>query len=134
MSRVNGDLLLVFFRPRRNNGAMQGSQGAHNQVKPTGRAGSATVINFSERHKVFLSDRNRTKQSKDSHEKSEACTYAITAERITGNKQIKEASICIYLSVLPNVHGLTATDPEARKSFTGTFLARSSDHQWDLNF
>ena len=132
-------IYLFFFSPRGNSGAMQGAKELSTWItfkkNQCGRTGAAiTVIHFSERHKVFLSDRNWTKQSKDSHEKSEACTYDITAERITGNKQIKEASICIYLSVLPNVHGLTATDPEARKSFTGTFLARSSDHQWDLNF
>jgi len=92
------------------------------------------VIHFSERHKVFLSDRNRTKQSKDSHEKSEACTYAITAERITGNKQIKEASICIYLSVLPNAQACSDRHwPGSEEKFYWHF-PRSSDQQWDLNF
>ena len=93
-------IYLFFFSPRGNSGAMQGAKELSTWItfkkNQCGRTGAAiTVIHFSERHKVFLSDRNWTKQSKDSHEKSEACTYDITAERITGNKQIRSKHLRI---------------------------------------
>ena len=129
MSRANGDLFVLFFssRQQRGNARSQGAQHLnHVQEKPmwpdrSGNNGDSFL--WTPQGFPFRSKLNQTIQRFSWKIWSlHVCHHGRTHYRQQANKKQAFAYTC--RSCRMRMHVLTATGPEARKSFTGTFLGR----------